>query len=201
MKQRKKVLLGLILSCSLLLTSCEADKLGEDISSSIQENLVPNLYSTLAQILATAIMFTLIIVFAYKPAKKFLNKRREKLDGEVKEAYSKNMEASKNVKTSEENLALSKVEAKRIVDDATKEAHKKEALILEQAENERKKIVEDGRLQIEKEREETVAEIKNMVVDVAFDASEKILEREISKKDNEKIIDDFVKEINEDKDK
>ena len=71
--KRRSLKLFLLLSCVTLLTSC--DTVGDEIGSTIKDNLFPNIWATLAQIVATVLLFGAIFIFAYKPAKKYLNKR------------------------------------------------------------------------------------------------------------------------------
>ena len=106
MKKRRGLKLLLLLSSLTLLTGC--DNLGEEIGNTIKENLFTNIYATLAQIVATVVLLVLIIVFAYKPARKFLDKRRELLDKEVTETKKKNEEA-------DENISKAKVKHKKLL--------------------------------------------------------------------------------------
>ena len=63
-------------------------------------------------------------------------------------------------------------------------------------------MISDAQNVIKKQQEQALSEIKDVVVGVALDASSRILEREVSEQDNQKIIDDFVNEVkDENKDK
>ena len=103
MKSRNIKFILLFLGCTTLLTSCNSDSLGNEVSDTISSNLFPNIWSTLAQILATIILFSVIIILAYKPAKKYLNKRKELLNNESEEALQANKEAQKSRLEAEEN--------------------------------------------------------------------------------------------------
>lgn len=200
MKKTKRILLSSIfLVSSFFLTSCDSDSLGADISSTISDNLIPNLYSTLAQIAATIILFVCIICFAYKPVKKYLNKRKEYFDNETKDSQAKNSEASKNQLESRVLLANSKNEAKDIIEKAKVEANIQKDEILASADEEAKAKIKDAESVIAKKQETARKEINNMVVDAAVDMSSKILEREVKEEDNQKIIDDFVNELKDKK--
>ena len=48
---------------------------------------------------------------------------------------------------------------------------------------------------IKKAKEEAKIALQKEIVDVALDASSKILEREVKADDNEKIVEDFVKDL------
>ena len=53
---------------------------------------------------------------------------------------------------------------------------------------------EKARKDIENERIQMKEELSKEVIDVALLAASKVVEREVSKEDNEKLIDNFIKE-------
>lgn len=200
MNKRSGLRILLLLSSLALLTGC--DDVGENIGNTIKENLFGNIYAMLAQIVATVVLLVLIIVFAYKPAKKFLDKRRELLNNEVKETKEKNIEADKNLSVSKESIKASKIKAQEIIEKAEADANIRRDEIIAETEQETKKMISDAQNVIKKQQEQALNEIKDVVVGVALDASSRILEREVSEQDNQKIIDDFVNEVkDENKDK
>ena len=119
MNKRKKLFTYFfILFNFFALTSCDAEQLGKDISETVQNNLIPNLWSTLAQILATIILFTVVIVFAVKPIKKYLKKRQELLDKEVKDTLNNKKIAEESAKKADQIILESHEKAKKILDNA-----------------------------------------------------------------------------------
>lgn len=197
MKKRRGLKILLLLSSLTLLTGCSG--LGESIGDTIKENLFTNIYALLAQVVATVVLLVLIIVFAYKPAKKFLNKRRELLDKEVIETKEKNQEADANLLESKEQIKKSKIKAQEIVGQAEIDANLRRDEIIASTEEETKKMISDAQDVIKKQQKQALSEIKDVVVGVALDASARILEREVTEQDNQKIIDDFVNEVKDDK--
>ena len=139
MKKGNIKLTFLFLICSILLTSCNTENLGNDISNTISENLIPNLYSTLAQIAATIILFVCIIFLGYKPAKKFLSKRKELLDKEVDETKKNAAEAKMKNLEADKNIVESKNKAKEIVNQAKIDANIQKEEILQSANEEASK--------------------------------------------------------------
>lgn len=192
-KVRGKLLL--LLSTLTLLTGC--DNLGEEIGTTIKENLFTNIYALLAQVVATVVLLILIIVLAYKPARKFLDKRKELLDKQVSDTKQKNIEAEDNLNLSKKKINESKIKAQQIVEAAEIDANIRKDEILASAEEESKKMIKDAEHVIKKQQEQALEDIKDMVATVALDASSRILEREVNEQDNQKIIDDFVNEVKE----
>ena len=94
------------------------------------------------------------------------------------------------------NLANAKAEATKIINDATKEATIAKDKILSDANDERRQLKEKTMNEISLEKEKAMKELKDQIVDVAFEASSKILEREVNNLDNKKIVDNFVEDLN-----
>ena len=174
---------GIILFSLSFLTSCEPIK-GEQII----EKLFPNVWALIAQLISFLILVIGMIFLVYKPVKKYLTKRREILDNEVKETEENKNKALNNVLTSEKEIASSKQKAKTIINNAEISASKKHDEIIENARIEAKDIIKDANIAADKIKEDAKLELKNQIVDTALKASKKVLEREVSEKDNEKII-------------
>ena len=181
---------GIILFSLSFLTSCEPIK-GEQII----EKLFPNVWALIAQLISFLILVIGMIFLVYKPVKKYLTKRREILDNEVKEIEENKNKALNNVLTSEKEIASSKQKAKTIINNAEISASKKRDEIIENAKIEAKDIIKDANIAADKIKEDAKLELKNQIVDTALKASKKVLEREVSEKDNEKIIDDFISQL------
>ena len=181
---------GIILFSLSFLTSCEPIE-GEQII----EKLFPNVWALIAQLISFLILVIGMIFLVYKPVKKYLTKRREILDNEVKETEENKSKALNNVLTSEKEIASSKQKAKTIINNAEISASKKRDEIIENAKIEAKDIIKDANIAADKIKEDAKLELKNQIVDTALKASKKVLEREVSEKDNEKIIDDFISQL------
>ena len=188
--------LFLLLPLLISLSSCDSSQLGDQLGNGIEEKLLPNIWAFLVQLIAFVLLLITVIFLAYKPVKKFLEKRSEMLEEEVKTTHE-------NRKISEEkrvemisNLANAKAEATKIINEATKEATIAKDKILSDANDERRQLKEKTMNEISLEKEKAMKELKDQIVDVAFEASSKILEREVNSLDNKKIVDNFVEDLN-----
>lgn len=200
MKKKRDIIkikyLFLLLPLLISLSSCDSSQLGDQLGNGIEEKLLPNIWAFLVQLIAFVLLLIAVIFLAYKPVKKFLEKRSEMLEEEVKTTHE-------NRKISEEkrvemisNLANAKAEATKIINDATKEATIAKDKILSDANDERRQLKEKTMNEISLEKEKAMKELKDQIVDVAFEASSKILEREVNSLDNKKIVDNFVEDLN-----
>lgn len=181
-----------------LLTSCSTDELGNSLSDSIEAKLIPNIWAFLVQLFAFIILIIVVTKFAYKPVRKYLDTRSELLNNEKKETESLNQKAKENIFESEKKLAEVRDNASKIIDDAREKAKLEKENILKEANQEANKVKTNAYKAIEEEKSKAKQEIKEDIVDVAFTMTSKLLEREVSDEDNKKIVDDFVKELDQD---
>ena len=86
-----------------------------------------------------------------------------------------------------------------IVEKAKEDANKERQAILDKAKEEKAAEIKRTKEEIAQEIEASKDEIHREIVSVAIDASSKVLEREVNKKDNEKLIDSFIDDLKESK--
>lgn len=199
MKKRNILKISLVFLPSLLfLTSCNIEDF-LSIGEEIPEKIFPNVWAFLVQFIAFILMIVLIVAFGYKPIKAFIEKREEMLDKEVKDTQAKNDEANKNLIASKAEVAELKNKASKIIDEAINEGNLKKDEIIENANKEADNIIKDAQLSIENDKKKANEEIKDELGEVALSLSSEILKREVSKEDNDRLIDDFINELKEDK--
>lgn len=154
-----------------------------------------NIWIFVTQLLAFIFMILLVIFLAYKPIKKAIQKRKEYVNNTLSDAKKLKSEAEDNLFESNKKIKQASKQADEIVNKAKKDAllekEKQEAILKEELA--KKKIDFDKQLEIEKEQ--ALQEQKQEIVNIAMEASKSILNKNIDKKDNEKIIENFVDEI------
>lgn len=182
-----------LLGAPVVLSSCGMEK--EDFL----DKLFPNPWDALAVFLAFIILLIAVFFFAYKPVKNLLKKRGDYVEDKIKSAESKEQEATKLLSDANEEVKAKKIEAMGIVEKAKEDANKERQAILDKAKEERQAEVNKAKEEIAQEIEASKDEIHREIVSVAIDASSKVLEREVTKKDNEKLIDSFIDDLKEDK--
>ena len=164
----------------------------------IKNKLIPNLGSFLTQLSALIVLIIVVIVFGYKPIKKMVNKRQEYIANEIKEAKEKNQEASNNLAQSNETVLANRRMASEIIDNAKIEAENQKQEILRSAEIEVADMKKRAERDIKQSEEDAKEAIRQKMVEIALDASSELLKRNVNDKDNEKLVDEFIKEIDED---
>ena len=152
-----------------------------ELIGDVSQKIFPNIGSLVVQLVATIVLVFFVVKFFWKPIKKNIDTRREYIKNNIDEAGKLNEEAKVNLENSTKQIKDANVEAilvrQNILDQANEEASRKIKLAEEQ---------------IIKEREEAKQEIHDEIISVAMMAASKIVEREISKEDNEKLVEDFL---------
>lgn len=168
-----------------------AQDIGEMIGD-VSAKIFPNIGSLVVQLLATTVMVFVVVKFFWKPIKANLDTRREYIKKNIDEAGKLNEEAQINLENSNKAIKDANVEARRIKENAETEALLARQKILNKAEEEANNKLKIAEEQIIKEREEAKQEIREEIINVAMMAASKIVEREINKEDNEKLVNDFL---------
>lgn len=161
--------------------------------------LIPNFWSFLVQFLALIVLIIAVIFLAYKPVKKLLKKRSDYVEGNIKESEIKNKIADSNVNESKQTVIKSKEEAQSIVKKAQVDALETQKLMLNESRTKADEEIVQARIQIAHEQEKAKEEVRKEIIDVALEASIKILEREVDKEDNERLVNKFIDDVKSNK--
>ena len=143
----------------------------------------------------TLIIFILFKVFLFKPVGKILDKRNEMAAAEIAEAKRAKESAAKTEQEYIEKLAKAKEEAADIMKQATLRAQKREEEIVNEANQKAAEIKARAEENIERDKQRAVNDIKDEISDIVIMAASKVVEKEISAKDKEAIIADFLQNV------
>lgn len=143
----------------------------------------------------TLIIFLIFRIFLYKPVCKILDKRKEMAAAEIADAQKAKEAAEKAEQEYTARLADAKSEAAEIVKQATARAQKREEEIVSEANRKAADIRAKAEENIERDKKRAVNEIKNEISDIVVMAASKVAQKEISAKDNEEIISQFLDEV------
>lgn len=147
---------------------------------------------------AVLIVIILIIVYLfYKPIKKMLNTRAEHVRENIQAAEISKKEMEEKLSAAEKEVESERLKAQAMIKETIESSEKMRQQMLTEAKLEVEKERARALSEIELAKTEALDEIHQEIVEVALDASKKVLEREVSEKDNRRIIEDFIKEVKE----
>jgi F-type H+-transporting ATPase subunit b len=154
-----------------------------------------NLWQILVSLLNLVILFLIIKKFLYQPVKNVLKSRQDKIDEQNNKASEYLSDAERTKAELEAKLNDAENQADNILNEATVNAQRRKEKILDEARDEAESIIRQAKTNAELEIKKAESEIKTQIVDVSFELSKKIIEREIKEEDHHKLIDSFITQI------
>lgn len=154
-----------------------------------------NLWQIVVSLLNLVILFLIIKKFLYQPVKNMLKSRQDKIDEQNSQAEAYLSEAEETKAQLEAKLNDAENQADEILNEATVNATRRKEKILAEARDEADTIIRQAKTNAELEMKKAESDIKTQIVDVSFELSKKIIEREINKEDHHKLIDSFIEQI------
>ncbi len=185
-----------LLNIAFLLDDASAPFTPEDFL----KKLFPNFWSWLINFLALIVLFVVVYFFAYKPIRKYVNARKDYIEHNLRDSEAVKEINERKVKESNQLIIDAKTEANEIIQKAKVDASKQADVIVGEAKKEALKKQQDADIAIKQAEEKSRLAIQEEIVNVAMDASKKVLERNIDEKDNRRFLENFVKDVNEEKD-
>ena len=129
---------------------------------------------------------------AWKPLLQALTAREEKIRESLEQAEHARHEAQRLIEENQKQMTQAQGEFQRMMREAREEADKLRAKRKQDAEAEARKIVEQGKMEIEREKEAALNQLRNEVADLAIGAAGRILDEELDEKKHRKLVDSFL---------
>ena len=162
------------------------------------QSLVSFQYWTfIAQILNLFIQIFLFKKFLFKPIQNILEKRRQEVGELYTQAEEAKADAQQDKAEYEARLLAAEEEAAGIMKNALDRANVRSDEIIREASQKAAAMKEKADRDIAQERKKAVNEIKDDISNMAVEIAEKIVGREVSSQDHEKLISDFIDNMGE----
>jgi len=143
------------------------------------------------------ILFFALSYMLFNPVREVLEKRRQRIAGELKNAAD-DKEAARTMKEEYEARLLEvKKEAEEILEDARKRAKQREAEIITEAREEADRIVTRGSREVELERKKALDDMKDQIISIASVMAGKVVAASIDTTVQDALIDETLKEMGE----
>lgn len=168
-----------------------------------ESSLVNRLFGLDAQLLVdTAILalsvFALFLLLSYllfNPARELLQKRRDKIKAEMEDALKDKQDALQFKTEYEAKLKNASIEVDEILTEGRKKALKRENVIINEANEEAKKIIERANHEVALEKSKMQDEVKQEMISVASLMAGKIIGKTIDEAKQSELVEDALKEI------
>lgn len=154
-------------------------------------------WTLIAQLCNLFLQMWLIKKFLFKPIRNVLEKRKALADAAIADANKAKEEAEAMKTEYEQNMKEAYDKASDILATAQKSATKQSDDIIREANEQAVALKEKAERDIALEKRKAVNEIKDEIGDMAMEIAGKVIERELSTKDHEKLIDEFIEKVGE----
>lgn len=161
----------------------------------IQDALFPDIPTFLGHIIATIILLIVIVRFGYKPFKESQKEKHEYIAAQIDNANNTNIKARRNQEDAINILIDSRSQSKKIIEDAKEQAKNIKEKNEENIKAEQEKAIIETEHQIFHAKQKANLEMKQKVINLAFDAAEVIVKKSLKNKANEEMINDFLNSV------
>jgi len=146
-------------------------------------------------ILTFLLLYFVLAKFAWKPLLKALESRENDIQSSIEDAEKAKNELENLNHEAEKIIAKARSDAQEIRSEAKISAEKIKAEIRSQAENDAKKIKDDTNTQIQVEKDKAISEIRQEVVTLTMIVAEKVIGKNLSVEDNQKLIENSILDL------
>jgi len=147
----------------------------------------------------TLVIFLIVVVllgkFAWGPVLGLLRQREEFIHKSLSDAKRDRDEAEARLKDYAAKLQSAQVEAAKIMEEARKDAERLREELRGRAKAEADAVLANAQNQIQLETARALQQIRHEAVDLSVTIASKLIQRNISKEDNERLIDEALRQI------
>src|SRR5215212_1718261 len=155
--------------------------------------LDPGLY--IWTIVIFLVLLGLLAKFAWRPLLDALDRRQESIRRSLDDAAKAKQELERLQTESQRILAEARREAESIVARTRDDANRRRDEMRQKAQAEAANIVKNAQKQIELETNRALQQIRHEAVDLSVAIAAKLLQRNVSKQDNERLIEETFRQL------
>ncbi|MGM7634733.1 F0F1 ATP synthase subunit B [Bacillus sp. Hm123] len=153
----------------------------------------------LFQLVMFIVLLALIKKFAWGPLMGIMQQREEHIASEIESAEKSRVEANKLLDETRAELKASRQEAQSIIENAKKVGDDQKNEIIAAARAEAERLKESAKMEIDQQKEQALAAVREQVASLSVLIASKVIEKELSAADQEKLINDYIKEAGEER--
>ena len=157
--------------------------------------LLPDILTFIWQIVLFVVLFAVLAYFVWPRILSALQGREERMRSDLLRAENANKEATATLDKYKAQLAEAQRESGRIIEEARTEAQRAAARVREEAQRDIQQTRERLQQEIRTSQEQAVAEVYERAATIATDIAGKILQREITPEDQQRLIDQSLQEL------
>ncbi|MDO8649118.1 MAG: F0F1 ATP synthase subunit B [Candidatus Peregrinibacteria bacterium] len=149
----------------------------------------------ITQALNFGLLLIVLTYLLYKPILRVIDDRKERVRKSIEDAKHLEVSVKEMEKTRVARLQEMDREAKEFLEAAKKQAEASKKEIVDRAQREVDQLLEKGKMQLESERKKLLSDLQKTVSDLSVTLASKILEREFSDADQQRLLASIEKEV------
>ena len=147
----------------------------------------------------TLLIFVVVVVvlgkFAWGPVLALLQQREQFIHKSLSDAKRDREQAAASLQEYMAKLQSAQAEAGRMVDEARRDAERLRQELRQKATTEAEGILTNAQRQIQLETARALQQIRNEAADLGVAIASKLIQRNLTREDNEKLIEDALKQL------
>ena len=143
------------------------------------------------------VLYFVLRKLLFKPVKNMIDSRQQEIDGMYSDAEKSREDADAMKADYEEKISRAKEESEEILKNAVRRAQLREEEILREANDKAARVMKRAEEQVEMEKKRAINEVKDEVSDMAIGIASAVIERDVSRKEHEALIDEFLRTMGE----
>lgn len=148
-----------------------------------------------AMLISFLLLVFLLGKYAWKPLMTMMEQRRDFIESSLAQAEKERQQAEEIKREYQEEMRKARQEAQEVIAKASKVSEERANEILAQARDEAEKLKKSALMDIERERDRAVVEVKAQVADLSVSVAEKIIRQNLDVKGQEQLIEQFIQEV------
>lgn len=152
-------------------------------------------FTLVLQIASFLILLGLLTKFLYRPLMKYLDDRAAYIKDTTESVRQAEEKAKKYAEETHRALEMARGESVKIKKESRQIADRERRKIVEEAKKEARFLIEKAMKDLGREKEVILEKIKSDIASISVDIARKVLGREISSKDHNRIIEESISEL------
>lgn len=152
----------------------------------------------IAQVLNFLILAAILRALAYKPVARMLQQRADKIKETIDKADADKKAAEETLAQYKSQLADAQRRAQEIVDKAELTARQEREALVAETKKEIDRMKQNAQAEIESERNRAFEQMRGEIVSLSLAAAEKIVAKNLTSKENDKLVSDFIAGLDKD---
>jgi len=148
----------------------------------------------IGQLVSFLILLGLLVFVGYKPIRKMLDERANRIKESMEQAEATKQEYEQAKVAVQEQIGKAREEGQAIISQAAQIGDRLKEEARGEARKEAQALVERARVEMERERDKVIDDLRHEFVDTAILAAEKVINETLDKERHKKLIEQAMEE-------